>query len=548
MCAIVAILAIKGEPQALRARALQLVRRVRHRGPDWSGVYADAHAVLAHERLAIVDVESGAQPLHSDSGKVLCVNGEIYNHQELRTFLSATHNFKTASDCEVLIYLYEEQGVDFFQALNGIFAFVLYDRARNSYLVARDAIGVVPLYYGHDDAGNLYAASELKAIAEVCTTVQEFPPGHYMLDGELRCWFKPGWMRRDFSLVQKYTTIKRLRTALEDAVRRQLMCDVPFGLLISGGVDSSIIAAIAARAAAKRVEDGSAAWWPRLHSFTIGLPDAPDLEAARVVAEHIGTAHHAFTFSVQEGLDALEDVIYHLETFDTTTVRAAVPMYLMARKIKAMGIKMVLSGEGADEVFGGYLYFHKAPNSREFHLETLRKIKALHLYDCLRANKAMAAWGVEARVPFLDVDFLNRAMNMHPQTKMPSNTRIEKHILRQAFIDYLPHAIVWRQKEQFSDGVGYRWIEALQEHAAAKISEQQFAARDQAFPQKTPRTKEEYLYRQIYAQFFAEHTLDCVPHELSIACSSAVALEWDERFAARADPSGRAVRDLFHNA
>ena len=548
MCAVVAILAIKGEPHALRARALQLARRVRHRGPDWSGIYADDQAVLAHERLAIVDVESGAQPLQSDSGKVLCINGEIYNHQELRSFLSKQHDFKTASDCEVLMYLYEEQGVDFLQALNGIFAFVLYDRNRHSYLVARDAIGVVPLYYGHDDAGSLYVASELKAIAEVCTTVQEFPPGHYSLDGELRCWFKPGWMRRDFSQAQKYTTPKRLRVALENAVRRQLMCDVPFGLLISGGVDSSIIAAIAARFAAQRVEDGSAAWWPRLHSFTIGLPDAPDLEAAHAVAEHIGTVHHAFTFSVQEGLDALADVIYHLETFDTTTVRASVPMYLMARKIKAMGIKMVLSGEGADEVFGGYLYFHQAPNAHEFHRETLRKIKALHRYDCLRANKAMAAWGVEARVPFLDVDFLNRAMNLHPQTKMPTDTRMEKHLLRQTFADYLPHAIVWRQKEQFSDGVGYRWIEALQEHAATEISAQQFAARDQDFPQKTPQTKEEYLYRQIYAQFFAEHTLDCVPHEPSIACSSAAALAWDARFAEHADPSGRAVRDLFHNA
>lgn len=545
MCAVVAILTIKGKPHDLRARALQLARRVRHRGPDWSGIYADEHAVLAHERLAIVDVESGAQPLQSDSGKVLCVNGEIYNHQELRSYLSTPHNFKTASDCEVLMYLYEEQGVDFLRVLNGIFAFVLYDRQRHSFLVARDAIGVVPLYYGHDNENNLYVASELKAIAEVCTTVQEFPPGHYMLDGELHHWFKPGWMRRDFSQPQKYTTPKRLRTALEDAVHRQLMCDVPFGLLISGGVDSSIIAAIAARFATCRVEDGSAAWWPRLHSFTIGLPDAPDLKAAQAVAEHIGTAHHAFTFTVQEGLDALEDVIYHLETFDTTTVRASVPMYLMARKIKAMGIKMVLSGEGADEVFGGYLYFHKAPNAHEFHLETLRKIKALHRYDCLRANKAMAAWGVEARVPFLDVDFLNRAMNMHPQTKMPSDTRMEKHILRQTFADYLPHAIVWRQKEQFSDGVGYSWINALQEHAATKISTQQFAARAQDFPKKTPRTKEEYLYREIYAKFFAEHTLDCVPHEASIACSSAAALAWDKRFADHADPSGRAMRDLF---
>ena len=548
MCAVVAILDIQRNPHDLRARALQLARRLRHRGPDWSGIYADECAVLAHERLAIVDVESGAQPLHSDSGKVLCVNGEIYNHQELRSFLSKQHSFKTASDCEVLMYLYEEQGIDFLQALNGIFAFVLYDRQRHSYLVVRDAIGVVPLYYGHDDEGNLYVASELKAIADVCTTLQEFPPGHALLDGELRGWFKPGWMRRDFSLPQKYTSPKRMRVALEDAVRRQLMCDVPFGVLISGGIDSSLIAAIATRYTTRRVEDGTAAWWPRLHSFTIGLPAAPDLAAARTVAEHIGTAHHAFTFTVQEGLDALEDVIYHIETFDITTVRAAVPMYLLARKIKAMGIKMVLSGEGADEVFGGYLYFHRAPNELEFHLETLRKIKALHRYDCLRANKAMAAWGVEARVPFLDVDFLNRAMNMHPQIKMARGMRMEKHILRQTFADYLPHAIVWRQKEQFSDGVGYLWIDALQEHAATKVSDQQFAARAQDFPCKTPRTKEEYLYRQIYAQFFAEHTLDCVPHELSIACSSAAALKWDKRFADHADPSGRAMRELLSNA
>ena len=544
MCAIVAILAIKTEPQALREQALQLARRVRHRGPDWSGIYDDEHAVLAHERLAVVDVDSGAQPMHSDSGKVLAVNGEIYNHRELRSFLSRTHSFKTASDCEVLIYLYEEQGVDFLQAVNGIFAFVLYDRQRNSYLVARDAIGVVPLYYGRDADDNLYVASELKAITDICTQVEVFPPGHYMLDGELCSWFKPGWMRRDFSQPHKYTTPKRLHAALEQAVRRQLMCDVPFGLLISGGIDSSIIAAITARFAANRVEDGSAAWWPRLHSFTIGLPDAPDLEAARLVAEHIGTVHHAFTFTAQEGLDALEDVIYHIETFDTTTVRASVPMFLLARKIKAMGIKMVLSGEGADEVFGGYLYFHQAPNAQEFHLETLRKIKALHLYDCLRANKAMAAWGVEARVPFLDVEFLNRAMNMHPQMKMASGTRMEKHVLRQVFTDYLPHKIIWRQKEQFSDGVGYLWIDTLQQFAAEKISDQQFTARAERFPEKTPRTKEEYLYRQTYAKFFGDHTLNCVPHEASIACSSAAALQWDKRFADHADPSGRAIRDL----
>ncbi len=545
MCAVVAILEITRSPRDLRTRALQLARRLRHRGPDWSGIYADERAVLAHERLAIVDVESGAQPLQSDSGKVLCVNGEIYNHRELRGFLSRQHNFKTSSDCEILMYLYEEQGVDFLRALNGIFAFVLYDRHRHSYLVARDAIGVVPLYYGRDCEHNLFVASELKAITDVCTRVWEFPPGHALLDGKLQRWFRPGWLQRDFSLPQRYTTPKRMRLALEEAVHRQLMCDVPFGLLISGGVDSSLIAAIAARFAAQRVEDGSAAWWPRLHSFTIGLPDAPDLAAAQVVAEHIGTAHHAFTFTEQEGLDALADVIYHIETFDITTVRASVPMYLLARKIKAMGIKMVLSGEGADEVFGGYLYFHRAPNEQEFQREILRKIKALHRYDCLRVNKAMAAWGVEARVPFLDIDFLNRAMNMQPQIKMPRGTRMEKHVLRQAFAAYLPHAIVWRQKEQFSDGVGYRWIDALQAHAEKEINDQQFAARAQDFPRKTPRTKEEYLYRQLYAQSFATHTLDCVPHEKSIACSSAAALEWDQRFATKADPSGRAMRDML---
>lgn len=534
----------------MRSLAVQLVRKIRHRGPDWSGIYADDKAILAHERLAIVDIENGAQPLVSACGDlVLAVNGEIYNHQELRKTLRTNHDFKTKSDCEVLLYLYQEQGVSFLSRLNGIFAFVLYDRRHNSFLIARDPIGVIPLYTGKDKEGNFYVASEMKALTSVCQILEEFPPAHYQLATRLQRYFCPDWYKEKSPAVAIDYEPQKLCLALENAVKRQLMCDVPFGLLVSGGLDSAIIAAIAAKFAAKRIEDGSDAWWPRLHSFAIGLDaESPDLQAARVVSSHIGTTHHEFYFTVQEGLDVLDDVIYYLETFDVTTVRASVPMFLMARKIKSMGIKMVLSGEGADEIFGGYLYFHKAPNAEEFHLETLRKIKALHRYDCLRANKTMAAWGIEARVPFLDPDFLTLAMTLNPKDKMVSATKMEKYILRMAFKDYLPAEILWRQKEQFSDGVGYAWIDTLQKYASECVSDDMFGKRNYRFPQKTPETKESYLYREIFTRFFPPSSLACVAHEKSIACSSAHALRWDATFARHADPSGRAIQGVHRRA
>ena len=549
MCGILTLLDLQSDPAALRQRALDHVKRLRHRGPDWSGIYSDESAILAHERLAIVDVEHGAQPLvDSRTGAVLAVNGEIYNHRELRASLQREHDFQTSSDCEVILYLYDELGPDFVEKLNGIFAFVLYDPARETYLVARDPIGVVPLYIGWDAEGTFYAASEMKALVDVCPRLEDFPPGHVYLGREkqMRRTYRPRWTGNG-ELPTTPAEPAAIRASLTAAVRRQLMSDVPFGLLVSGGVDSSIIAAIAAQFKDRRVEtDGqTAAWWPQLHSFCIGLDGAPDAAAARTVAEHIGTVHHDLRFTLQEGLDALSDVIYHLETFDVTTVRASTPMYLMARKIKAMGIKMVLSGEGADEIFGGYLYFHKAPSARDFHEETVRKLQALHQFDCLRANKSMAAWGVEARVPFLDRDFLDVAMTVDPAAKMCGNGKMEKHLLREAFTGALPDEVLWRQKEQFSDGVGYSWIDTLKEVAEDEVSDAMMAAAAARFPEKTPATKEAYRYRAIFESHFpGPAALACVPVGESIACSSPVAVAWDEAFRAGADPSGRAVRGV----
>jgi len=553
MCSILGILDLRSDPSVLRARALRLSKLQRHRGPDWSGIYATDDAILAHERLAIVDVLHGAQPLLNEGGThALAVNGEIYNHRELRAGLRDPYPFRTESDCEVILALYRERGPDFLDELNGIFAFVLYDAERHRYLVARDHLGIVPLYTGRDEEGNLYVASEMKALVPVCRSVQEFPPGH-VLDsevGEPRRWYRRDW--REYDAVRGGAADPAaLREALEESVRRQLMTDVPYGVLLSGGLDSSIIAAAAKRFADRRVEEEgrSPAWWPRLHSFAIGLEGAPDLRAAREAAGHIGTVHHEFHFTVQEGLDALSDVIHHLETYDVTTVRAATPMYLMARRIRAMGIKMVLSGEGSDEIFGGYLYFHRAPDARSFHEETVRKLDRLHLYDCLRANKAMAAWGVEARVPFLDREFLDVAMRVDPAAKMAGPGRMEKHLLREAFADALPASVAWRQKEQFSDGVGYGWIDSLRAHAEAQVSDRELEGARYRFPHNTPATKEAYFYRSLFAEHFPlDACAECVPGGPSVACSTPEALAWDASLAAVTDPSGRAVRGVHASA
>lgn len=557
MCSILGIFDIKTDPQELRARALELSRRQRHRGPDWSGMFSGERAILAHERLAIVDVENGAQPLEDPEGEVfLAVNGEIYNHRQLEKGLAAPYDFQTGSDCEVILALYRDHGAEFLNRLNGIFAFALYDRRNDRYLIARDPMGVMPLYTGHDEEGNSYVASEMKALIGVCRSIEDFPPGCYLEGGggqpagEPVRYYRPGW--REYEAVQgQPLDLEGLRQSLEAAVERQLMCDVPYGVLLSGGLDSSVVAALARRHAARRVETEGRdeAWWPQLHSFAIGLEGSPDLAAARTAAEAIGTVHHEFRFTVQEGLDALRDVIYHLETFDVTTVRASTPMYLMARRIKAMGIKMVLSGEGSDEIFGGYLYFHKAPNAREFHDETVRKLDQLYKFDCLRANKSMAAWGVEARVPFLDREFLDVAMSFDPAEKMITGERMEKHVLRQAFDGLLPESILWRQKEQFSDGVGYSWIDSLKAHAEEQVSDDQMERAAFRFPFHPPSTKEAYLYRGIFEEHFpGDAAAANVPAGPSIACSSPTAIAWDESFQGLADPSGRAVRGVHRES
>ena len=553
MCSIFGILDIKSDPVALRKSALEMSKRLRHRGPDWSGVYSTDKAILVHERLSIVDPGNGAQPLYNpERTHVLAVNGEIYNHKELEKELTVDFQFQTGSDCEIILAKYKEKGSQFLDEINGIFAFILYDAEQNAYLIGRDHMGIIPLYTGTDEHGNFYVASEMKALTPVCKTVQEFPPGHYLWskDGQLTRYYQRDWMEFD-NIKDNVTDKLALRDALEDAVKRQLMCDVPYGVLLSGGLDSSIISAVTKRYAGRRVEDdgNSEAWWPQLHSFAVGLKGSPDLAAAQKVADHLGTIHHQITFTVQEGLDALRDVIYHLETYDVTTIRASTPMYLMARFIKAMGIKMVLSGEGSDELFGGYLYFHKAPNAQEFHEETVRKLSQLHMYDCLRANKSMAAWGVEGRVPFLDKEFMDVAMRLNPKDKMCGNGKIEKHILREAFEHYLPKEVAWRQKEQFSDGVGYSWIDSLKVHVDNEVSDEMFAAAAEHFPINTPLTKEAYFYRAIFAEHFPlDSAALCVPYGKSVACSTPAALEWDEKFKLMADPSGRAVMDVHNEA
>ena len=546
MCGILSIFNIRADSERLRAQALEQARKLRHRGPDWSGVYSDERAVLAHERLAIVDPISGKQPLKSPDGRfVLAVNGEIYNHQKIRKHFAGKYNFLTQSDCEVILPLYAEKGPAFLEDLNGIFAFTLYDSHSGEYLIARDHMGIIPLYQGWDAEGHYYLASELKALEGVCKKIEIFPPGHYYhsAEGELKRWYERDWMAYE-NVRDNPTDIEALRRALEDAVHRQLMSDVPYGVLLSGGLDSSIISAVAKKFAARRVEsrDLQEAWWPQLHSFSVGLKGSPDLKHARDVAEHIGTVHHEIHFTVQEGMDAIRDVIYHLETYDVTTVRASTPMYLMARYIKSMGIKMVLSGEGSDEIFGGYLYFHKAPNAEEFHKETVRKLDKLHLYDCNRANKALAAWGVEGRVPFLDKEFMDVAMRINPRDKMAGKGRMEKWVLRKAFEDYLPESVAWRQKEQFSDGVGYSWIDSLKAVAETAVSDLQMEKRAFRFPVNPPLNKEEYYYRSIFEELFpSEAAAATVPSVPSVACSTPTALAWDEAFKDMNDPSGRAV-------
>ncbi|MBR6082824.1 MAG: asparagine synthase B [Salinivirgaceae bacterium] len=550
MCGFVSIFNIaQGRSAEMREKALIMSSKIRHRGPDWSGVYSSEKCVLAHERLAIVDPLSGGQPLYStDHKQVLAVNGEIYNHQQIRQQMADTYAFQTGSDCEVILALYKEKGINFLEDLNGIFAFALYDEERDEFLIARDPIGVIPLYIGFDADGTVYAASELKALEGFCDRYEPFLPGHYYSsrEGRMQRWWTRDWFEYE-AVKDCGADSAALGDALKAAVKRQLMSDVPYGVLLSGGLDSSVISAIANMYSAKRIETGDKAdaWWPRLHSFAVGIKGSPDLAKALVMAEHLGTVHHEVNYTVQEGLDAIRDVIYHIETYNVTTVRASTPMYLLARVIKSMGIKMVLSGEGADEIFGGYLYFHKAPDARAFHDETVRKLGKLYLYDCLRANKSLAAWGVEGRVPFLDKEFLDVAMRVNPQAKMCPGKEIEKRIVREAFTDMLPESIAWRQKEQFSDGVGYSWIDSLKALTASAVTDEQMAHAAERFPINTPMNKEEYYYRTIFSELFpSDSAAASVPHEASVACSTAIALEWDAAWKKLNDPSGRAVKDV----
>ncbi|WP_027880168.1 asparagine synthase B [Mesoflavibacter zeaxanthinifaciens] len=553
MCGIVCAFDLKQKSEDLRPQILEMSKTIRHRGPDWSGIYSDDKAILAHERLAIVDPASGKQPLFSPDKKlVLAANGEIYNHRELRKQFDGKYNFQTESDCEVILALYKEKGVDFVDEMNGIFGFAIYDVEKDEYFIARDHMGIIPLYIGWDQNGTFYVASELKALEGICTKIELFPPGHYMSskDGEFVKWWNRDW--RDYDSVKdNETSIAKVKDALEAAVKRQLMSDVPYGVLLSGGLDSSVTSAIAKKYAQLRIEsdDKQAAWYPQLHSFSVGLEGSPDLAAAQKVADHIGTVHHEIKFTIQEGLDAIKDVIYNIETYDITTIRSSTPMYLMARVIKSMGIKMVLSGEGADEIFGGYLYFHKAPNAKEFHEETVRKIDKLHMYDCLRANKSLAAWGIEGRVPFLDKEFMDVAMSLNPQDKMINGERMEKWIIRKAFEDMLPESVAWRQKEQFSDGVGYSWIDTLKEVVEREVSDEQMENAKYRFPIQTPQNKEEFYYRSIFEEHFpSDAAALSVPQEASVACSTATALEWDEAFKKMNEPSGRAIANVHNSA
>ena len=553
MCGIVSILNIQQQTSELRQKALRMSQKIRHRGPDWSGIYCGKTAILAHERLSIVDPESGKQPLFSVDGKqILAVNGEIYNHKEIRKRYEGKYAFQTGSDCEVILALYRDKGIDFLEDISGIFAFALYDEENDSFLIARDQIGVIPLYIGYDSDGKVYVASELKALEGQCERYEPFLPGHYYWskDPGMKRWYKRDWFDYD-AVKDNPASSEDIRQALRNAVKKQMMSDVPYGVLLSGGLDSSVISAITQSYSERRIEDNSQtkAWWPRLHSFAVGLKGAPDLAKARMVADHIGTVHHEINYTIQEGLDAIRDVIYFIETYDVTTVRASTPMYLLARVIKSMGIKMVLSGEGADEIFGGYLYFHKAPSAEEFHKETVRKLSKLYLYDCLRANKSLAAWGVEGRVPFLDKEFLDVAMRTNPAAKMCPGKTMEKRIVREAFSDMLPEEIVWRQKEQFSDGVGYSWIDTLKKMTEELVTDEQMAHAAERFPINTPMCKEEYYYRSIFEEHFpSESAARSVPHEASVACSTAIALEWDEAWKNMNEPSGRAVAGVHNSA
>lgn len=553
MCGIVAIFNIQEQTPELRQKALRMSQKIRHRGPDWSGIYTGGTAILCHERLSIVDPESGRQPLFApDKKQVLAVNGEIYNHQDIRKRFEGKYQFQTGSDCEVILALYREKGIDFLDDLSGIFAFALYDAERNEFLIARDPIGVIPLYIGYDSDGKVYVASELKALEGQCERYEPFLPGHYYWSREpgMKRYYKRDWFSYD-AVKDNTASTRAIHDALEDAVRRQLMSDVPYGVLLSGGLDSSVISAVAEKFAEHRIEEDGRerAWWPRLHSYAVGLKGAPDLAKARMVADHIGTVHHEINYTIQEGLDAIRDVIYFIETYDVTTVRASTPMYLLARVIKSMGIKMVLSGEGADEIFGGYLYFHKAPTAQAFHEETVRKLSKLYMYDCLRANKSLSAWGVEGRVPFLDKEFLDVAMRTNPEAKMCPGKTIEKRIVREAFADLLPDAVAWRQKEQFSDGVGYSWIDTLKQITSDLVSDEQMAHAAERFPINPPRNKEEYYYRSIFAEHFSsDSAARSVPSVPSVACSTAEALAWDEAFKNMNDPSGRAVAGVHEEA
>ena len=575
MCGIVSIFNIKKQTHELREKALRMSQKIRHRGPDWSGIYCGGSAILAHERLSIVDPESGGQPLFSPDRKmVLAVNGEIYNHQVIRRQYAGRYDFQTGSDCEVILALYRDKGIDFLEDISGIFAFALYDEEKDAFLIARDPIGVIPLYIGYDSDGTVYVASELKALEGQCERYEPFLPGHYLTnieDGILKIedchedgaagnlqssifnfqsYYQRDWFDYD-AVKNNEASVEAIREALKDSVKRQLMSDVPYGVLLSGGLDSSIISAIAEKFSEHRIEDNSQtrAYWPRLHSFAVGLKGAPDLSKARLVADHIGTVHHEINYTIQEGLDAIRDVIYFIETYDVTTIRASTPMYLLARVIKSMGIKMVLSGEGADEVFGGYLYFHKAPSAKAFHEETVRKLSKLHFYDCLRANKSLSAWGVEGRVPFLDKEFLDVAMRTNPKAKMCPGSTIEKRIVREAFADMLPAEIAWRQKEQFSDGVGYSWIDTLKKITSEAVSDEQMAHAAERFPINPPLNKEEYYYRSIFAEHFpSDSAARSVNQEASVACSTAIALEWDAAFKNMNDPSGRAVKGVHEQA
>jgi len=552
MCGIVSVFDVKNQSEQLRNQILEMSKKIRHRGPDWSGIFADENCIMAHERLAIVDPTSGRQPLFSeDKSIVLAVNGEIYNHKAIRTKYP-DYPFQTESDCEVILALYQDKGENFLEELNGIFAFALYDKNKNTYLVSRDHMGIIPLYQGWDEFGQHYVASELKALEGVCKKIEVFLPGHQYssLSGEMKKWYGRDWESFE-NVANNEADISKLRDALMQSVKRQLMTDVPYGVLLSGGLDSSVVSAIAKMYSEKRIESGDEkqAWWPALHSFAIGLEGSPDLAASKKVADFIGTVHHEVNFTIQEGLDAIRDVVYHLETYDVTTIRASTPMYLLARVIKSMGVKMVLSGEGADEIFGGYLYFHKAPNAQAFHEETVRKLSKLHLYDCLRANKSLAAWGIEGRVPFLDKEFIDVAMRLNPEAKMCSGDKIEKYILRKAFEDILPEEVAWRQKEQFSDGVGYSWIDTLKEVVEQNVSDDQLANASFKFSVNPPMNKEEYYYRSIFEEHFPSETAAaCVPSVPSVACSSPVALEWDESFKNANEPSGRAIKTVHKDS